>query len=56
MVHIYRVQGGRLVYSKEAGGIPPENIPDEQQLVLQRKLEAEYAPGWLQNIMSDAFS
>lgn len=56
VVHIYRVQGGKLVYIKEAGGISPVNIPDEAQLKLQRKLEAEYAPGWLKNIMADAFA
>ncbi len=56
VVHIYRVQGGKLVYIKEAGGISPINIPDEHQLKLQRKLEAEYAPGWLKNIMADAFA
>ncbi len=56
VVHIYRVQGGKLVYIKEAGGISPVNIEDPAQLRLQRKLESEYATGWLKNIMADAFA
>jgi hypothetical protein len=28
----------------------------EAELKLQRKLEAEYAVGWLKNIMADAFA
>jgi sulfide dehydrogenase [flavocytochrome c] flavoprotein subunit len=56
VVHIYRVRDGKLVYIQEAGGISPIAIPDEEELKLQRKLEAEYAPGWLKNIMTDAFS
>jgi sulfide dehydrogenase [flavocytochrome c] flavoprotein subunit len=56
VVHIYRVKDGKLVYIQEAGGISPVNIADEAQLKLQRKLEAEYATGWLKNILADAFS
>jgi sulfide dehydrogenase [flavocytochrome c] flavoprotein chain len=56
VVHIYRVKGGKLVYITEAGGISPVNMEDETQLVLQRKLESEYAIGWLKNIMADAFA
>jgi hypothetical protein len=54
-VHIYRVKEGKLVYIQEAGGISPVNLPDDQ-LKLQRKLESEYAQGWLKNIMADAFA
>ena len=56
VVHIYRVKDGKLVYIQEAGGISPVNIADEAQLKLQRKLEAEYATGWLKNILADAFT
>jgi sulfide dehydrogenase [flavocytochrome c] flavoprotein subunit len=56
VVHVYRVQGGKLVYIKEAGGISPVNMGSEAELKLQRKLEAEYAVGWLKNIMADAFA
>jgi hypothetical protein len=48
------LQDGRLMYIKQAGGISPINIPDEPQLKLQCKLEAEYASGWLKNIMAFA--
>ncbi|PIV88283.1 MAG: cytochrome C [Hydrogenophilales bacterium CG17_big_fil_post_rev_8_21_14_2_50_63_12] len=56
VVHVYRVKDGKLVYIKEAGGISPVKMASEEQLVLQRKLEAEYAIGWLKNIMADAFA
>lgn len=55
VVHIYRVKDGKLVYIAEAGGISPVAMPEEE-LVLQRKLEARYAVGWLKNIMTDAFA
>lgn len=55
VVHIYRVKDGKLVYIKEAGGISPIAMP-EDQLKMQRKLESEYATGWLDNIMADAFA
>jgi sulfide dehydrogenase [flavocytochrome c] flavoprotein subunit len=56
VVHIYRVKDGKLVYIKEAGGISPVNMDRRGALKLQRKLESEYATGWLKNIMADAFS
>ena len=56
VVHVYRVQDGKLVYIKEAGGISPVTMSDEAQLKLQRKLESEYAEGWLKNIMADSFA
>jgi len=31
-------------------------MDDEGALKLQRKLESEYAVGWLKNIMADAFA
>ncbi len=56
VVHVYRVQDGKLVYIQSAGGISPVNMDSEEALKLQRKLEAEYAVGWLKNIMTDAFA
>jgi sulfide dehydrogenase [flavocytochrome c] flavoprotein subunit len=53
VVHIYRVEAGKLIYVKDAGGISPVDTP---ALTAQRKLEAEYATGWLKNIMADAFA
>ena len=53
VVHVYRLEAGKLLYVKEAGGISPIDTPN---LELQRKLEAEYAVGWLKNIMADAFA
>ena len=55
-MHIYRVKEGKLVYIKEAGGISPVTMDSEDALKLQRKLESEYAQGWLKNIMADAFA
>lgn len=51
VVHIFRVDGGKLMYVKEAGGISAVEAP-----AVQRKLEAEYAVGWLKNMMADAFA
>jgi sulfide dehydrogenase [flavocytochrome c] flavoprotein subunit len=51
VVHIFRVEGGKLVYVKEAGGVSAVEAP-----AVQRKLEAEYAIGWLKNILADAFA
>jgi sulfide dehydrogenase [flavocytochrome c] flavoprotein chain len=56
VVHVYRMKGGKLVYITEAGGISPVNMDNEDALKLQRKLESEYAIGWLKNIMADAFA
>jgi sulfide dehydrogenase [flavocytochrome c] flavoprotein subunit len=53
VVHVYRVEDGKLMYVKEAGGISPIDTP---ALAAQRKLEAKYAEGWLRNIMADAFA
>jgi len=56
MVHVYKVIDGKLKYVKEAGGVSPVKMESEAQLKLQRKLEAEYAVGWLKNIMADSFT
>jgi sulfide dehydrogenase [flavocytochrome c] flavoprotein chain len=51
VVHIYKMEDGKCVYVKEAGGISPVDAP-----AMTRKLEAEYALGWLKNITADVFS
>jgi sulfide dehydrogenase [flavocytochrome c] flavoprotein subunit len=56
VVHVYKVVDGKLKYVKEAGGISPVKMDSEAALKLQRKLESEYATGWLKNIMADAFA
>ncbi len=53
VVHIYGTENGKLTYLKNAGGVSPINAP---ALALQRAQEAEYADGWLKNILADAFS
>lgn len=56
VVHIYRAQGGKLVYIKEAGGISPVTMDSEEALKAQRKLESRYVHGWLKNVLADAFA
>jgi len=57
VVHVYRVENNTWVYVKEASGISPITMPDKSPVPkLYRKLEAEYANGWLQNVLADAFS
>lgn len=53
VVHVYRVEGGKLIYAQEAGGI---SVIDTPAITTLRKLEAEYAVGWLKNIMADCFA
>jgi sulfide dehydrogenase [flavocytochrome c] flavoprotein subunit len=53
VVHVYRVEGGKLMYVKDAGGISPVETPS---MDTQRMLEAEYAIGWLKNIMADCYA
>jgi sulfide dehydrogenase [flavocytochrome c] flavoprotein subunit len=53
VVHVYRVEEGKLIYVKDAGGISAIDTP---ALATTRKLEAHYAIGWLKNIMADAFA
>ena len=53
VVHVYKVDNGKLIYVQDAGGISPIDTP---ALAAQRRLEAEYAIGWLRNIMADSFA
>jgi sulfide dehydrogenase [flavocytochrome c] flavoprotein subunit len=57
VVHVYRVENNSWVYVKEASGISPVTMPDKSPVPkIYRKLEAEYANGWLINVMADAFA
>jgi sulfide dehydrogenase [flavocytochrome c] flavoprotein subunit len=56
VVHVYKVVDGKLIYVQEAGGISPVKMDSDAAMTLQRKLEAEYANGWLKNIMADSFA
>jgi sulfide dehydrogenase [flavocytochrome c] flavoprotein chain len=53
VVHVYKVDNGKLIYVQDAGGISPIDTP---ALATTRRLEAEYAVGWLRNIMADSFA
>ncbi len=56
VVHVFRVEEGKFVYVKAAGGVSPVTMPDKSPVPrIYRKLEAEYADGWLRNVMADAF-
>jgi len=50
VVHVYKVEDNKFIYVKTAGGISPI-----QAAPITRKLESEYANGWFNNIMADAF-
>jgi sulfide dehydrogenase [flavocytochrome c] flavoprotein subunit len=57
VVHVYRVENNAWVYVKEASGISPVTMPDKSPVPkLYRKLEAEYADGWVRNVLADAFN
>lgn len=56
VAHQYRVENGTFKYIKEGSGISPIVMPDKSPVpAIYRKLEAEYADGWLRNVMADAF-
>lgn len=60
VVHLYRVEGNQWIYVKEGSGISPVNfgVGKDAKPVPRtyRKIEAQYAAGWLNNLMADAFS
>ncbi len=56
VAHLYRVENGTFKYIKEGSGVSPSAMPDKSPVpAIYRKLEAEYADGWLRNVMADAF-
>lgn len=56
VAHLYRVVNGTFKYIPEGSGVSPMTMPDKSPVpAIYRKLEAEYADGWLRNVMADAF-
>ncbi|HRH81621.1 MAG TPA: NAD(P)/FAD-dependent oxidoreductase [Thiobacillaceae bacterium] len=60
VVHLYRVQNGQWVYIKDGSGISPVTFGTREAPKpvprIFRRLEAEYADGWLRNVLKDAFA
>lgn len=60
VVHLFRVDNGQWVYIKDGSGISPVTFGTKEapQPVprIYRKLEAEYADGWLRNLLADSFA
>ncbi len=59
VVHLFRVANNQWVYIKEGSGISPTSFGTKAAPKpvprLYRKLEAEYADGWLRNLLADSF-
>jgi sulfide dehydrogenase [flavocytochrome c] flavoprotein subunit len=55
VVHLFRVDGGQWVYVKSGSGISPVTMGSKPVPRIYRRLEVEYADGWLRNVMADAF-
>jgi sulfide dehydrogenase [flavocytochrome c] flavoprotein subunit len=57
VVHLYRVENNQWVYIKAGSGISPVTMKDGSPVPhIYRQLEAEYADGWLRNILADGFA
>ena len=60
VVHLFRVANNQWVYIKDGSGISPTSFGTKEAPKpvprLYRKLEAEYADGWLRNLLADSFS
>jgi sulfide dehydrogenase [flavocytochrome c] flavoprotein subunit len=57
VAHLYRVVNGTFKYIPEGSGVSPMTMPDKSPVPpIYRKLEAEYADGWLRNVLADAFA
>jgi sulfide dehydrogenase [flavocytochrome c] flavoprotein subunit len=56
VAHLYRIVNGTFKYIPDGSGISPITMPDKSPVPpIYRKLEAEYADGWLRNVLADAF-
>ena len=59
VVHLYRVENNQWVYVKEGSGISPVTVGTGKAAKpvprIYRKIEAEYAAGWLNNLLADSF-
>ena len=60
VVHLFRVANNQWVYIKEGSGISPVSFGTKQAPKpvprIYRKMEVEYADGWLRNLLADAFA
>lgn len=57
VAHQYRVENGTFKYITAGSGVSPMTMPDKSPVpAIYRKLEAEYADGWVRNVLADAFS
>ena len=60
VVHLFRVANNQWVYVKEGSGISPVTFGTKEKPKpvprIYRKLEAEYADGWLRNLLADGFA
>ncbi len=60
VVALYRVENGQWVYVKQGSGISPVTLGTKEAPKpvprAFRRMEAQYADGWLRNILADAFS
>jgi sulfide dehydrogenase [flavocytochrome c] flavoprotein chain len=59
VVHLFRVENNQWVYVAKGSGISPVTFGTKEAPKpvprVYRKMEAEYADGWLRNLMTDAF-
>jgi sulfide dehydrogenase [flavocytochrome c] flavoprotein subunit len=59
VVHLFRVENNQWVYVKDGSGISPVTFGTKEAPTpvprAYRKMEAEYADGWLRNLLADAF-
>lgn len=60
VTHLYRVANGQWVYIREGSAISPVTFGTKEKPKavprIYRKMEAEYADGWLRNILADSFA
>jgi sulfide dehydrogenase [flavocytochrome c] flavoprotein subunit len=60
VVHLFRVENNQWVYVKDGSGISPVTFGTKEAPKpvprIYRKMEAEYADGWLRNLLADSFS
>ena len=59
VVHLFRVENNQWVYVREGSGISPVTFGSGKEAKpvprVYRKIEAQYAAGWLNNLMADSF-
>lgn len=59
VVHLFRVENNQWVYVREGSGVSPVTLGSGKDAKpvprIHRKIEAQYAAGWLNNLMADSF-